>query len=355
MSLKAYRNSNHYYSRYPIKPVAVNMLSTVHLDLFVSLPIPPLIFNYYIDLRLLFFCYRKTFSKILKETVRRNDGNAVQGKTEVIAALRTIYNKDDTFAALTRNLAKLNKKGIKVFAQNGQIQFNGVAIDMTEFCAIKGTEVNSFLNNLPLNNDVKDVQVLHLQKLFNLNGINMPNINEIVTFSAKLINCYNNNVKGMIISTVAKVLVHITEPLRNILKEMLPNSSRWYLLVLEGVLKFFAEIAKIFEEKYQNWEKTKSKDEYLPLFDTVDLEKVKRCIKFMEMAISTCCEFTTNTQKFFERIIRYCYVFICDTWNEFEQKKERKSERECHSAKMRFTPYKVTCNVCGGHYFTNAN
>ncbi|XP_072397360.1 uncharacterized protein [Diabrotica undecimpunctata] len=93
--------------------------------------------------------HRRTFNKLMKETIRQKEGNQVQGRAEVIKTIRNIANKDDVFAALTRNNKLMNRNGIRFSANGGEIILNGQTINMNEFIGMNREHASAFLSNLP--------------------------------------------------------------------------------------------------------------------------------------------------------------------------------------------------------------
>ncbi|KAI4461600.1 hypothetical protein MML48_5g00013637 [Holotrichia oblita] len=75
--------------------------------------------------------HRKTFNKMLKETVRIK-GEA-RGRAEVIATLRNSASRDDILAVLTRSNKNFNKNDVRFAAEGGGISLNGVKVDILEF------------------------------------------------------------------------------------------------------------------------------------------------------------------------------------------------------------------------------
>ncbi|KAF5306468.1 hypothetical protein FQR65_LT18564 [Abscondita terminalis] len=69
--------------------------------------------------------HRKTFNKLLKETIRQNNGNVQAGRAEVISTISTMSNRDDVLAVLTRNNRRFNKNGVRFAAEGGRITLNG--------------------------------------------------------------------------------------------------------------------------------------------------------------------------------------------------------------------------------------
>lgn len=286
----------------------------------------------------------------MKQTIKNNEGNSVQGKSEVIAALRNIQNKDETFAALTRNMKKLNQRGVEVFAQDGKIQFNGISIDMAEFCSKRGKEVNTFLINLPTTSDVTPTEVSSVQNLFNSFHFEIPNPFEFAQFAAKFLSCYNTDTKEKIINALATLLSNVGFPVIKALTDILPINSV-YFEILQTVLKFFLNMADQLENQYQRWKDTRSERNYNPLFDYVDPVVTKRCIEFTQKCVQMCFELKYMTRPALEKLITFFLEWVTFKYSEYEEEKTRAKDRVNHSAEKGFRSLKKNCKVCKGYYF----
>ncbi|KAF5278095.1 hypothetical protein FQR65_LT03611 [Abscondita terminalis] len=66
--------------------------------------------------------HRKTFNKLLKETIRQNNGNVQAGRAEVISSISNMANRDESFALLTRNNKRFNKNGVRFAAKMGKLR-----------------------------------------------------------------------------------------------------------------------------------------------------------------------------------------------------------------------------------------
>lgn len=296
------------------------------------------------------FNFRKTFDRILKETVKQNDSNSIKGKAEVISALRNIQNKDETFASLTRNLSKLSKKGIRVHAEGGKIQFNGISIDMADFCNVKSNEVDVFLAGLPVKNDVTQSDVSSVMTVLNVKDINIPNIYELAQYITKFLSGYNSDIKEKIIEALSILIARIGKDVINELKSILPKNTVYYE-IFQTVLKFFSQMAQELEVQYEQWQKTKLQKYYNPLFDNVDVNAAKRYIELMEKVVTFCFEMQHMTSYAIKKMVTFTLNWVVNKVEEYQNENERKKNRTTYSAKAGFRTYRQTCNVCGGYYF----
>lgn len=264
--------------------------------------------------------------------------------------MKNIQNKDETFAALTRNLSKLKKEGIKVFFENGEVQFNGVSIDMTEFSGVPGSKVKAFLTNLPMKSDVTPTELKSMQNLFSNTGIKVPNVLEMAVLAARFLSGYDMDIKEKIITALASLLNAIAGPVLRELGEILPT-NRVYVEVFNTVLEFFSRAANEMEDQYQRWKSTKSEKDYNPLFDYVDVEATKRIVEFMKKAVVVCFEMKYMKKTACERLVTFFYEWFVSKYSEYQEEQERKRKRITHSAGERYKATKVSCKVCGGYYF----
>ncbi|KAF5278097.1 hypothetical protein FQR65_LT03613 [Abscondita terminalis] len=93
--------------------------------------------------------HRKTFNKLLKETIRQNNGNVQAGRAEVISTISTMSNRDDVLAVLTRNNRRFNKNGVCFAAEGGRITLNGIAVDLINMDIMSNNHRTQFLIDLP--------------------------------------------------------------------------------------------------------------------------------------------------------------------------------------------------------------
>lgn len=303
-------------------------------------------------MHVLFIFFRKTLNRLIKETVKQNDGNSAQGKAEVISALRNIQNKDESFAALTRNLSKLSKKGIRVTANNGQIQFNDMSIDMAEFSGTRSHELNAYLSQLPTKTDVTPVEVSSVKNSLSssLSNVQIPNINEVAMFVAKLLGGYTPDIKEKIISAVAILVDKIAGKIFQQLIEMIPINSMYYKL-FKVVMLFFSGIAKDLEDQYQRWKMTKSEEDFNPLFDYVNPENSKRVLELISKSVDFCFELKYMRREAIEKLIKFFYEWFAKKYSDYEDEKKRNTARQTHSALKDFKSKKMDCPICKGYYF----
>lgn len=294
------------------------------------------------------FCCREIFN-----VTKGNKRKYGRGE-EVISVLQNIPNKDEVVAILMRNLSKLTKQGengIKVYEQGGQIIINGVTINMNKVCNIKINKRTIVKRYLSIKINVTNADLLAMRNIFISNGIKLPNINKVVKYAEKLMSCYDRSVKENIVSTFAKLLSNITDPIHQALSEMFRNNVPFKLL--QTILNYFSSGAEELESQYLLWTSTKSEKYYSPLFDYVVKQQTKRNIQFMEEAVNVCYESGIMKEESFSNLITYFYEWFVMKYNNYQQELDRRSRRTIHSANRRFTTVRTYCDVCKGYYFQN--
>ncbi|KAJ8925280.1 hypothetical protein NQ315_009108 [Exocentrus adspersus] len=234
--------------------------------------------------------HRKTFSKLLKETIRQNEFNEVQGRAEVISAIRNVQNKDEVFAALTRSNKDMNKKGHQ----------------------------SSF-----------DVDVL-------------------TNVATRLLSFCNEDIKTKVIGALATLLASLVDDLKKYLDELFPYHSKFSFLI-NVVIGFFSKVVEKLEEQYNKWKETGDESYYNPIFDYVDVEKAKRIVIFFEKAVNMYYIGTEFTEFALKELLTYFHSLLAEQIVNYNEDKVRQSNRQIHSASSPTT--KTSCKECGGYYY----
>lgn len=264
--------------------------------------------------------------------------------------MKNIPNKDEAFAALTRNLSKLNKKGVKVFAQDGKIQFDGIPIDITEFSTVNKNKLDTFLSNLPNSRDTTSTDFSNTSNIFNSNNFKTTNILEMAQLVSHVLQGYNGSIKEMIVETLVTLLNSIEIPILEELRQMFPDLGM-YTNLITLILRFFSEKASSLEEQYEKWIYTKSYEDYNPLFDYVDLDKCKRALEFMQKAIDVSFDFLVMKRHALEQLMKYFYEWFAQNYSDYVDDKNRDKKTKAHSAEENFISEKKSCKICNGVYF----
>ncbi|CAH1966105.1 unnamed protein product [Acanthoscelides obtectus] len=290
--------------------------------------------------------HRKTFNKLVKETIRTKDGNQIAGQAEVISTIRKIPNKDEVFAVLTRANKQMNEQNIKFSASDGRITLNGVEVNMSEFAAMSKDNRASFLVKLSQNGDAQTPTqaVETVKKSFVSHGF--PQDIDVINLVVKITCVLSGDTKQAIIDIVSKLLMKIAEPLRRKLDELFPNKSK-YAGLIDMVTRFISKQTDEFEMQYKKWKQTGDQKYYSKWFDYVNMEEARRWLCFFEKSVAVCL---CPTEALFKELLKYFYTWFAEKICEFQQSMEQTAERQAHSADWRAN--KKDCKICGGYYYT---
>lgn len=288
----------------------------------------------------------------MKETIRQNGGDAVRGKAEVISTIRQIQNKDEVFATLTRNNKEFNRKGVRFAASNGKISLNGVLIDMAEFGAMNKNDAISFIDSIPSqiqveipSNEATSLKT-NITNIFS--NISTEDLLKIYNTTERMINMYKFDVKLLILEAVDQLLKHIGFDVMKYLKELFPNFG-YFPQIMRVVLKFLSKSADELEIKYQRWIQYGNAEDFLPIFNYINVDKVKRYITLFEYGIDALFIGNQLRDDVLKALIQYfltwftnkCYTDVVD--------ENREQKRRLHSANYKST--KTKCTICQGYYF----
>ncbi|XP_018569135.1 uncharacterized protein LOC108909309 isoform X1 [Anoplophora glabripennis] len=297
--------------------------------------------------------HRKTFTKLVKETIRQNNLNEAQGRAEVISAIRNIQNKDEVFAVLTRSNKDMNKKGIRISASGGEIVLNGVSIDFNEFAAMNKKEASSFLSNLPQSERVPVDTASTRSMVSNiLTDFSIRDIESITNITLRLLSFCDGDIQSKIINALHMLLANLPDPIRLLLDQIFPNQSK-YIYVMEVVINFFAKAAGHLEELYKNWIETGDDSYYNPLFRHIDVKQTKRAVKFFTDAVNMYYTGTHLTELALRELLTFFRCWLTKKIYEYQQDAERADKRRIHSASS--PSRKMSCSVCGGYYYQPRN
>ncbi|KAJ8963323.1 hypothetical protein NQ318_018792 [Aromia moschata] len=297
--------------------------------------------------------HRKTFTKLLKETISQNNGNEASGRAEVISAIRNIQNKDEVFAVLTRSNKDMNRNGIKFSAIDGDIRLNGIKIDMNEFMSMNKKETKTLLMNLS-SSEPSPVEARTMRTTvssFHLDGTSVTDVNNIASYTLKLLYFCSGDVRTKVIGALASLLAKLTVDIKLGLDQLFPDHDKYFRLI-NLVVGFFSKLADELEEKYQMWKKTGDKQYHIMLFDYMEMDKAKRYVKLFEKAINMCYMGMNMTEEAIKRLLTHFHNWIATKVYEHQETKEREERRMIHSARSRTR--RVHCAKCGGHYYVKA-
>ncbi|XP_030765735.1 uncharacterized protein LOC115889796 [Sitophilus oryzae] len=313
--------------------------------------------------------HRKTFSKLMKETFR-SQGEGVKGKAEVISAIRNIPNKDEVFAALTRNNKAMNKNGIRFSADQGEIKLNGLKVDINEFVGMNKEKVNVFLKSVSGQNptpmpsanstgaSTSNTTLLNaVDSVMSTLNIDRSNVTplKIVLFMTDLLKFCSEDTRGLFVEAVSQtirdLLSRVSGPLLQELDNVLPSRESLFVELAQMLIGFFKDKADDLEKNYQEYKMTGNKQYFNSLFETINPSTVKRTVIFFEYAINFSFEGRLLKYTVLKNISDYIAAGLAKLIFDGTQKIEQEKERSRHSAGYR--PKKEICSICNGYYFTN--
>lgn len=313
--------------------------------------------------------HRKTFSKLMKETFR-SQGEGVKGKAEVISAIRNIPNKDEVFAALTRNNKAMNKNGIRFSADQGEIKLNGLKVDINEFVGMNKEKVNVFLKSVSGQNptpmpsanstgaSTSNTTLLNaVDSVMSTLNIDRSNVTplKIVLFMTDLLKFCSEDTRGLFVEAVSQtirdLLSRVSGPLLQELDNVLPSRESLFVELAQMLIGFFKDKADDLENNYQEYKMTGNKQYFNSLFETINPSTVKRTVIFFEYAINFSFEGRLLKYTVLKNISDYIAAGLAKLIFDGTQKIEQEKERSRHSAGYR--PKKEICSICNGYYFTN--
>ncbi|XP_056646597.1 uncharacterized protein LOC130451540 isoform X1 [Diorhabda sublineata] len=290
--------------------------------------------------------HRKTFNKLMKETIRQNEGNQVKGRAEVIKTICNIPQKDEIFAALTRNNKLMNKKDIKFSASNGEISFNGKIVNINDFSALNKQQAEAFLSNLPTENTISSNQTTNFINNFSLNSLNLPNVEEFAQYSLHLIAAFGIDIQGMLVKTLKDVIGLTIEYFKDLLDELFPNRGAEHHL-LNVVMEYFGGKAADYMKNYNLWCQTGSPYYYKEEYVDIPLQETERYIWIFSKIVKVFCNGGNVSKYDIMDIIKHVESWIFRKFYTNQRNEEENSQRAAHSPKRKATK----CLKCDGRYF----
>ncbi|XP_050513531.1 uncharacterized protein LOC126889339 isoform X2 [Diabrotica virgifera virgifera] len=289
--------------------------------------------------------HRKTFDKLMKETIRQNDGNQVQGRAEVIKTIRNIGNKDDVFAALTRNNKLMNRNGIRFSANGGEITLNGQPINMNEFIGMNREHASAFLSNLPRESHITMSDTNSMIDNFSLNNWSIPNVQVFAGFALTLISKFSNDIQGMIMELVQKAIDLLFRYFRDVINETFGSSAHQEIMI--AVMEYFAGQASTLLQRYSTWRSTGNPIHYESYFVEVPVEPSERYTWIFSRIVKICHEAGESVNN----IKEYLEAWLLNTIYTRQLRDEAIARRDQHSSR---NTNSVCCTICRGRYFTQS-
>ncbi|XP_063908497.1 uncharacterized protein LOC135126394 [Zophobas morio] len=296
--------------------------------------------------------HRKTLTKLVKETIRQNDGNVQRGRAEVISTIKNIQNKDEVFATLTRSNRAMNRNNVRFAASDGGITLNGVHVDMTHFTNMEKNEVITFLTKLPNQPKPADSDIRNMSTTVK-NSFQGVGASEIFNLSIGLVKLFGSTeltIKEKIISAVSeliKALIGNPEGYMDTLDRIFPNHHKYFRLV-GMVNSFFQQLINEEEQKYTKWFQTRNPDDEKPyFFGFLSLDAAKRVTEIFNIVTKAYFIGTHLTQFGLEKLLEYFYTWFTRQVYSFEEREQRRQRRTEHGR----STSKYNCTMCGGYYY----
>lgn len=300
------------------------------------------------------------------EQTTRSHSDGASGRAEVIATIRNIGNKDEIFAALTRNQKRLTKSGIRFSASDRQITFNGMSVDMNEFIGLNHKQSEIYLNNLAgkitsqqpnstsntfnsgnvsLRNNVKSLlQTIHID----LSHVDVSNLARLVSISLAF--C-SEPTQSLVVKAVDQIIKFITDKFSknfSLLDQIIPKNNQFFEY-FRIVMSFFSQKVDEMEKNYEMFQETGDEKYNNPLFKILNIRKLKRIVQIFEFIVrnSYSGEYLCTAVR--NEMSKFISAWIMRKVLEYTEKTEKEDNCRKHSDSYR--PKKIYCIFCGGQYF----
>lgn len=275
--------------------------------------------------------HRKTFSKLMKETIRQNNGDVQRGRAEVIKTVTRIGNKDDVFATLTRLNKKLNENKVKFSASNGEIKLNGVTVDMVQFNKMNVNDVVPFLQSLYASEPApSDVQKINTKLQTSIPGITRNQCWALASHIGQIFCNVTDIMKDKITNTITELISELDKT--DIYKEfcrLFPGFTKF--------MKLVQMVASYFQQLINN-----NKEE-------TNFDSTKQVNQVLELVTKDFYHSNCPSEALLKELIGYFHTWFAKEVVDFEEGKERKEKRRIHSGVLRVRD-DIKCPQCGGVY-----
>ncbi|KAL1512704.1 hypothetical protein ABEB36_002250 [Hypothenemus hampei] len=311
--------------------------------------------------------HRKTFTRLVRETQNIHD-NQTQARAEVISALRKIHNKDEVFAALTRNTRTFTKAGIRFSASDGQISFGNIAVDLNEFCKMNKLQSEAYLMDFRQNqprppttytsNNTRNIQLetiisnCYTDMKVKMSQISIHNVVKVVQILTRMLSGdVREKLTSIAHTVISKVLHTLTRSVINEIDEFLPRQNQ-FIDFFQILLSYFYKKTEEIEEKYKKYIRTGDCQYYEPMFDYISPVTGKRLIQIFEFLVNnsysklTLCKAVVDklSEYFTKKLMKYV----------FDKIEEKRRQDELAAYYRRFNqPKRVNCSICGGYFYEN--
>jgi hypothetical protein len=297
--------------------------------------------------------HRKTFSKLIKETIRQNDGNVQRGQADVISTIKNIQNKDEVFATLTRANKDMNHNNIRFAAQNGKITLNGVSIDMGRFSSMGKNEAITFFNTLPNtpNPTAANVRLMETYLGNSFEGIRSIEVAPLALGLVKIFCTADSTIKEKIINTVSKLIAELlksTTCYMTSLNEIFPDHDK-YLRLVGMVSSFFQTFVTQVEERYNMWRQTLDETLAEPYFTELSCDVTRRAAEIFNFVTANFFTGTKLNEDGLRNLLDYFYTWFANQVYLYQERRQRRNRRTIHS---RVAARKLRCRICWGDYYS---
>lgn len=296
--------------------------------------------------------FRKTFNKMRLETIRQNEGNVAAAQADVIATIRTIPDRNEVFAVLTRSNKMFNKSNIKFAASGGKITLNGVAVDISMFGELSKTEQSTFLLELPQSPTPTRAQATAISRMvdrvFRVDYVNVcGQMLSIPQWNfATILNIFQPAVQELLLKCLQTLLNNIQINLNDVFKTIFPGRDLLET-VLALVINFFKTKMALYEQEYI--EQRESERLNSPNFDESDFaarfnastDTARRALLFFERAVARSFSGDDVIEGVLREMIEYFTKWITEQMYKYEENRKMREVRGlARSAQI--------CSVCGG-------
>ncbi|XP_064211667.1 uncharacterized protein LOC103313132 isoform X1 [Tribolium castaneum] len=295
--------------------------------------------------------HRKTFNKLLKETIRQNEGNVQKGQAEVISTIRNIKNKDDVFATLTRTNKAMHRNKVRFSAVNGEISLNGVPVDMSAFAKMEKNEVITFLTSLPNapNPTTADIRNMSVTIRNSFYGINASQVGALAVGLVKLFGSSDLTIQEKIISAVSELVQYLLTQV-GIMDELdrIFSTVDKYFRLINMVNRYFQSLINVVEEQYQRWLETRDPDLEEPYFFRLSLDYAKRAAELFNLVSEAYFTGTKLNAFGLKKLQEYFVTWFTNQVYSYEERQLRRDQRRQHSQQPRTRKH---CPDCGGYFY----
>ena len=297
---------------------------------------------------------------MLKESQRVSGG--MEGKAEVIAAMRNMNQRDEVLAVLTRSNKNFNKDDVRFSVKGGNVQLNGIDVDILNYGSM--TKSNQRLYHVELPPMQENLASATQYTSFKFTDIfNVASVMDFVGKNQKLMASGDWN------SIVIELLVHFTRPIQTriieIANDLINNLTKQgigFVTILRKVsprspiYRIFHFIVGWLREKVDEYEsdyqRKKLEEQQQPDYDDVDFhskyfvhsEKAKRIMEFFDKATKL---YTEGPEIFIANLSREFLSWLTTQIFHNDQNEEKKEKRKLNMPRKS----KTICSTCGGYYY----